>query len=209
MSTIINGLFAGEIKPTTTVCGCIDIFKNLWPNPEETIDMINAEISGFTGEAFWERATTIGSGEDQNHRVNKLFALTNHAKFGNNRALQSIHNQFYMMLLATTVPYALRHGLEEPLWHEGYSVLRYDIGEHYKTHYDSTTRIGRVISAICYLNDDYEGGELEFINFGVKIKPERGMLVLFPSNFAYRHTAHPVTKGSKYAIVTWLKDRDV
>jgi len=65
----------------------------------------------------------------------------------------------------------------------------------------------RDYSSICYLNDDYEGGEIEFPNFGVKIKPEPGMLILFPSNFAYAHRAHPVTKGTKYAMVTWIRDR--
>ena len=45
-------------------------------------------------------------------------------------------------------------------------------------------------------------------NFDIKIKPQPGMLILFPSNFAYTHIAHPVTSGSKYALVTWIKDRD-
>jgi predicted 2-oxoglutarate/Fe(II)-dependent dioxygenase YbiX len=67
--------------------------------------------------------------------------------------------------------------------------------------------MGRALSAICYLNDDYEGGEIEFPEFKVKIKPEAGMLILFPSNFAYKHTAYPVTKGTKYALVTWIHDR--
>ena len=67
--------------------------------------------------------------------------------------------------------------------------------------------IGRSVSAICYLNDDYEGGELEFVNFKLKIKPQAGMMILFPSNFAYMHIAHPVTSGTKYAMVTWIRDR--
>jgi predicted 2-oxoglutarate/Fe(II)-dependent dioxygenase YbiX len=58
-----------------------------------------------------------------------------------------------------------------------------------------------------YLNDDYEGGEVEFVNFGIKIKPQPGMLLLFPSTYPYAHIAHPVTSGVKYAIVTWIHDR--
>jgi len=67
--------------------------------------------------------------------------------------------------------------------------------------------MGRSISALCYLNSDYEGGEIEFVNFGVKIKPESGMMILFPSNYAYMHIAHPVISGIKYALVTWIRDR--
>jgi predicted 2-oxoglutarate/Fe(II)-dependent dioxygenase YbiX len=206
--SMVNGIFAGEVSPDSTICGCVEIFKNLWPNPEETIKMANESCSGHDASAYWERAGTIGRGVEQRHRTNKILAITNHAKNNNVPALQNIHNQFNLMLLATTIPYSIRHGLEENLWHEHYYMLRYDKNEEYKPHYDSSTAVGRVISAICYLNDDYEGGELEFVNFGVKIKPERGTLILFPSNFAYRHIAHPVNKGSKYALVTWIKDRD-
>jgi predicted 2-oxoglutarate/Fe(II)-dependent dioxygenase YbiX len=70
------------------------------------------------------------------------------------------------------------------------------------------TSTGRSVSAICYLNNDYEGGELEFPHFNLTIKPEPGMLILFPSNFAYAHIAHPIISGTKYALVTWLRDRD-
>jgi predicted 2-oxoglutarate/Fe(II)-dependent dioxygenase YbiX len=62
---------------------------------------------------------------------------------------------------------------------------------------------------LLYLNDDYSGGELEFRNFQLKISPKKGMLLLFPSNFAYAHIAHPVTSGTKYAFVTWLHDRPI
>jgi predicted 2-oxoglutarate/Fe(II)-dependent dioxygenase YbiX len=86
-------------------------------------------------------------------------------------------------------------------------MLKYSTGQEYHAHYDGGTGSGRSLSAIVYLNDDYEGGHVEFVNYGVKIKPKPGMLLLFPSSYAYRHIAHPVTSGTKYAIVTWLHDR--
>ena len=93
------------------------------------------------------------------------------------------------------------------MYHENYKMLKYPVDTEYKKHYDGATASGRCISAIAYLNDDYEGGEIEFPNFEIKIKPKAGMLVLFPSNYAYAHIAHSVTKGTKYAIVTWIHDR--
>jgi hypothetical protein len=32
MALQVNGLFPGELNPTTTVAGCIDILENAWPN---------------------------------------------------------------------------------------------------------------------------------------------------------------------------------
>jgi predicted 2-oxoglutarate/Fe(II)-dependent dioxygenase YbiX len=111
-----------------------------------------------------------------------------------------------MTLLSTSIPYARKHDIDE-LYHENYNMLKYQTGQEYRAHADGFTDSGRSVSAIIYLNNDYEGGELEFVNFNIKLKPEPGMLILFPSNYAYSHIAHPVKSGTKYALVTWIKDR--
>lgn len=207
MATMINGFFPGELKPSATVAGCIEIFESAWPEPQQTITRVEQEVQRIDSSIYWQRATTIGQGTDQNIRTNYMLAITELARTENNALLQNIHNQFNMLLLATTVGYAQRHGLETAMWHEPYGLLKYSSGEQYKAHYDGASETGRAVSAITYLNSNYVGGELEFPNFRVKIKPEPGMLILFPSNFAYQHIAHPVTEGTKYALVTWLKDR--
>lgn len=207
MAQMINGLFAGELYPDTTVAGCIDIYENVWPDPKNTINILEQECSYPDSGVSWQRAQTIGSGDHQNIRTNYNLNVTHLAQITGSQVASNIHNQFYTILLASVGPYTKKYGLEENFYHEDYSVLRYRGGQEYHAHYDGSTSIGRSISAICYLNDDYIGGEIEFVNFGVKIKPEPGMLILFPSNYAYRHIAHPVTDGTKYAIVTWIKDR--
>lgn len=209
MALNVNGFFPGELAPDTTVAGCIDIFENAWPNPAETIRMAETECSAANSGSYWARAGTIGQGPHQSARTNSLLEVSHLANISNNPALQNIHNQFNMLLLASTIPYATRYNIREPLWHEGYSLLKYQSGEEYKMHYDGGTGVGRAISAVCYLNNDYEGGEIEFPYFKIKIKPEPGMLILFPSNYAYSHIAHPVTKGTKYAMVTWIRDREI
>ena len=207
MAVNINGLFPGERSPDATVAGCIDIFENIWPDPKDIILKVEKECLTPDSGAYWTRAETTGSGPYQEARTNKLMPVSLLADVSNNLLLQNIHNQFYTILLASTVPYAKRYGIEEAFYHEGYNLLKYNNGQEYKKHYDGGTKIGRAISAVMYLNDDYEGGEIEFPNFNVKIKPEAGMLILFPSNFAYAHVAHPVTSGTKYALVTWIRDQ--
>lgn len=208
MSVIVNGIFPGELQPDLVVGGCIEVFENAWPNPEETISLIENECLNPDSGVNWSPATTIGQGLDQEARTNLHLGITESAKYINNPIAQNIHNQMYLLLLASTIPYAKKYGVDE-MYHESYSMLKYSGGQHYKAHADGETATGRSISAICYLNDNYDGGEIEFVNFGIKIKPEKGMLILFPSNYAYKHIAHPVTDGIKYAIVTWIKDREV
>lgn len=205
MAAQVNGLFPGELLPTTTLGGCIDIFENAWPNPEETIKALDLETSRAESGLVWKKSTTVQYGSDQDFRNNYELNATLSAINGSSLT-QNIHNQMYLLLLATTIPYAVKHDIEE-LHHEDYNILKYSDNQKCDAHADSNTALGRAVSAIVYLNEDYEGGEVEFLNFGIKIKPKPGMLLLFPSNYPYKHIAHPVTSGTKYAIVTWLHDR--
>jgi predicted 2-oxoglutarate/Fe(II)-dependent dioxygenase YbiX len=200
-------IFAGRLEPNVTVGGCIDIFENAWPEPEETIKLLEEACSDPENDLAWERAGTIDKGIHQNVRTNYHMGLTYHAQLGNHVA-QAVHNQMYMLLLASLASYKERYDIHENLYHEAYGALRYRGGQEYKAHYDGGTGTKRSVSAIVYLNNDYEGGHIEFTNYKVKIKPEPGMLILFPSNYAYTHIAHPVTSGTKYAIVTWMTDRE-
>jgi hypothetical protein len=210
MAMKINGLYLQEREPDAVVAGCVAIYENVWINPEQTIQSIEnlCAASSDTGVS-WNRAETVGSGAYQNARTNLLMDITYLSDITNNPIIQSINNMFYTSLLATSNSYVKKYDIYEPLFHENYQLLKYRGGEYYTAHYDGGTGIGRSISALCYLNSDYEGGELEFVNFGIKIKPEPGMLILFPSNYAYRHVAHPVISGTKYALVTWIKDRQM
>lgn len=208
MSELINGLFPGRLEPSTTVAGCIEIYENAWPDPVSTISMIEKRTSDPSRDTRWEKASTFGGGQYQHLRTNKHLDITHYGKLYGDEVFQNIHNQFYALLLATTLGYSKRNGLEEPLWHEDYNLLKYSDSQYYGKHYDGTSYNARTVSAICYLNDDYEGGELEFVNFKLKIKPQAGMLILFPSSFAYAHVAHPIVSGTKYAIVTWLRDQN-
>jgi len=89
--------------------------------------------------------------------------------------------------------------------HQPYKILRYDQGGKFDLHIDDAGATFRRASTVFYLNDDYEGGEIEFPSFNVKYKPEAGDLIMFPSSYAYRHKVNPVTSGVRYSIASWLR----
>ena len=88
-------------------------------------------------------------------------------------------------------------------------LLRYENTGHYKYHHDagSVGEFRRNISIIMLLNNDYEGGQLCFRNPDETgefcIDPVPGRIILWPSIFMYPHTVKPVTKGTRYSIVSW------
>lgn len=86
----------------------------------------------------------------------------------------------------------------------GYEILKYEVGNFYRQHTDSFNTMPRKLSCSIALNDDYEGGEFGFFDNTIKIKAKKGSAILFPSNFMFPHEINPVTKGTRYSIITWL-----
>ena len=98
--------------------------------------------------------------------------------------------------------------------YEPVQFLGYPVGGHYKGHNDGEsfnmkTRqwescMPRDVSFLFYLNDQYGGGELEFYDLGLTIKPKKGMMIAFPSYKEFAHKVHPVTWGHRYSLVSWV-----
>jgi predicted 2-oxoglutarate/Fe(II)-dependent dioxygenase YbiX len=63
----------------------------------------------------------------------------------------------------------------------------------------------RVLAWSIYLNDDYQGGELEFLYFGKRIKPGAGDIVIFPAAFTHTHRGGMVTGGEKLLLTGWYE----
>jgi predicted 2-oxoglutarate/Fe(II)-dependent dioxygenase YbiX len=97
-------------------------------------------------------------------------------------------------------------------------LLHYGVDGHYMPHCDGESlwkppgnepliwrkSTDRDLSTVLFLNDDFEGGDFVFPEFRVRVRPEPGMLVCFPSTHEYLHGVEPVTKGTRYSIVNWM-----
>lgn len=193
------------IEPTDVVGGCIAIFENAWENPEKTIKELEEVVSDPTNVVQFHEARTLDG--SRTTRTNYDLSLTRYAY--DSDVIRNINNQFWDVTFAGMNSYQPKFSPDDRFYYkEGFNVLKYQTGQEYQAHSDGGTLSGRAFSPIVYLNDEYTGGEIEFVNFNVKIKPKPGMLIIFPSNYPYAHIAHPVQTGTKYAIVTWLHDRE-
>jgi len=61
-----------------------------------------------------------------------------------------------------------------------------------------------LFTIILYLNEDYEGGEINFINDGLKIKPKSGSGVMFPSEKV--HEVLKVRSGVRQMVQTYVNE---
>lgn len=89
-------------------------------------------------------------------------------------------------------------------------ALKYEEGGFYIPHTDYHLKFPRNISIVYFLNNDYEGGQLNFYDPSnhnkiiLPIEPRVGRLVMFPSNYLYPHAVQPVEKGTRYVLVSWI-----
>lgn len=99
---------------------------------------------------------------------------------------------------------------------EDVQVVKYLPGQKYEAHYDVNKDDPRdeirQVTVLVYLNDDFEGGETEFPEAKVKVKPEKGMAVVWENVDATGkvlpcalHAALPVKRGVKYACTVWVR----
>jgi len=89
---------------------------------------------------------------------------------------------------------------------QGYLINKYGAGAEYKAHSDSGADKARILSLVLFMNTPADGGGLRFPLFDTTISCEEGKLILFPSNFVYKHAALPVlsVESPKYSLVTWF-----
>ena len=77
-----------------------------------------------------------------------------------------------------------------------------DVGGTNSPHWDNYVENGEEdVSSLLYLNEDFDGGVLSFINQKIYLKPEPGMFVFFRGDKDLLHEVEVVTKGSREALV--------
>ena len=112
---------------------------------------------------------------------------------------------------------------------EQFQLVHYGPGTEYKPHFDAfdkNTEEGkknwfpggqRMVTALAYLNDVEEGGETDFPDIRVSVKPNKGDVVVFHNcmdgssdiNPNSLHGGSPVIKGEKWAVNLWFRQESI
>lgn len=99
---------------------------------------------------------------------------------------------------------------------EPLQILRYRPDQQYRPHFDAVGDEDnqRVLTFLVYLNDDYEGGETEFVATGLKVKGRKGDGLLFRNADASgapdprsQHAGLPVRAGEKFLASRWIREQ--
>ena len=167
-----------------------------------------AKTKGMDGSAVLSYGKESTTEMDESHRKSKHTWL----KDEESPIIQEIADYTAML---STLP------LENQ---EMIQIASYEPGGNFKGHYDACVyedkeycdKINkgagqRKLTLLIYLNDNFEGGETEFTNINLKIKPEKGKAVLFASTdenqVIYKESMHQgneVLSGEKWIATKWV-----
>ncbi len=116
---------------------------------------------------------------------------------------EKFYRQFDARMDAKLKPLVKQHWRIDLTHHSGTHLVRYGAADHYVPHLDTGPGLeDRYLSVVCYLNDDFSGGQTSFPGLNYVATPHSGKAIVFPSN--YLHCSEPVTSGEKFVLVSWI-----
>lgn len=176
--------------------GLQELITHIKSSPAEDLSVFDPDKTNATGKTSW-----IVDKQTRDTQIVPMGSLYPKIEDLLRNTVKNIINPFYQVEVDSS---------EIP------QVLSYGIGGHYRPHIDGESiwmtprgekiwkkSTDRDLSIVFFLNNDFEGGDFVFPELKVRVRPEPGMMVCFPSNHHYSHGVEPVTRGKRYSIVTW------
>ena len=196
----VKEVMSPKIEYKKNIEDYIQVFENIVSD-----NLCDRILSEYANSNDWQ-PTIIGAGVlDTKVRNTDTIGLSFQAVIQQNPEIRKALDEELFKVAATAIQKYNEVFPEAKIDQDsGYELLRYNEGQFYIQHTDSFLKQPRAVSCSFAINDDYEGGEFAFWNREKKVFLKKGSVLMFPSNFMYPHEIMPVTKGTRYSIITWF-----
>ena len=179
---------------------------------QEYINTLESKLNGQT-KYKWSEAQVTNSGKpikfardcsDFKYKPENLGPVNLE-----NKDLIEMHSKIYQVLKSCVDDYAQYWGISVN-YYEAFNFVKYEgSGQQFRIHADHGPYYACTVSAVIYLNDNYEGGELYFPRLDkLTYKPKKGDIAIFPSNYIYEHASLDMVEGTKYCVVVMMDLND-
>jgi predicted 2-oxoglutarate/Fe(II)-dependent dioxygenase YbiX len=149
----------------------------------------------------WASYSTVVDKEEIDTNCNELSGISRILVSG---CINTVVNEYKKNIKKVLGTEYGRNGMTVP------RINRYTVGGNMAPHVDHITSIfdGErkgipTLSIVGLLNDDFDGGEFRFWD-KYNMDLEIGDIMVFPSNFLYKHQVDKVTRGCRYSFVSWI-----
>lgn len=130
----------------------------------------------------------------------------------NNNKEKAIEN-YLRILMACTEAYKKEYsycdgysawGLVEPGVLQRYNPFSNGFIYHTERFSAKPPSSNRHLVFMTYLNDVTDGGETEFFYQKIQLKPQKGLTLIWPTDWTHTHRGNPLGDHKKYIITGWL-----
>lgn len=187
------------------------LYKEVWPDGSNFVERLEAVLSESTHPRYkWNQAMVGDQVIMKDYRDCFDFKLRQSDMPITDEGfeeLQAIYEEVMLGVRECMKHYSGLYNLSLE-YEEATNFVKYGEGQHFSIHPDSGFSYSCAVSSIGYIADGYEGGEYFMPYQQLKFFPEKGDLIMHPSDFIYAHASMPVTKGTKYSVVTMYDYND-
>jgi len=197
----------------------VDVYNGLLPDVDELYEIMQESEKTAEGKYYlrsWDQWSVFGTYAQQKHEDSEPREFGE--KYDKEKYLSDRVYEAYNLAIND---YLERHNITLPpgaeLMSSSFSKYKDDVdlmdnnmAMQYHTDFIISEREmpGRKFFLTCttYINDDYEGGDIEFY-IGGKLynhKPKAGDILVFPSTEPYWHGVKTIRSGSKYFIRNFI-----
>jgi hypothetical protein len=176
----------------------VSVYSDVIMGHEQLIPYIE-QVTG-TGMILWEKAELSGNSVDT-----MLFDYPQQLKDPNDQSI--LFDERMSLVLGgflgfPEVDYVQENESSRSFVHDKFLLMKYGEGAEFPI---SGKDDGGYLNVMYYLNDDYEGGAIEFPNLGITYQPRANEVLIFPASKGFEYTVAKMTSGTKYSVVTYLR----
>ena len=125
----------------------------------------------------------------------------------------SLFNSYFSLLKDCFLDYRnqypfLKHEFFNRTHIGNFNVQKYNPGDHFSNLHServSLDSLHRLFAWMTYLNNVDDGGTTNFEYYDIKVKPEIGKTLIWPSEWTHAHTGSILKSGTKYIITGWIQ----
>ena len=181
-------------------------FTDVLSVPKKYIEHLENLDSNEFSYPYVEKWKTWNASNDDS----KIYGQKKHINLPKNLSLDNNLNQKILYVINAikethhlcSNTYTKILNIKKPTVINNYAINKYFSGESMGLHVDSYENSDeKRFTILIYLNDDYEGGEIEFPNQNIKFKPQAGSALIFPTQEPYAHKSYDVLNGFKYFVL--------
>ena len=159
---------------------------------------------------------------EDNSSLHELKSITSHdgwhmqftqIKLANHEIFEKENKKLRALFLEAISAYKKEHNILTHQWPKKFNLepvrmKRYlpNSNERFDEHVEVTNlkTARRFMVVLLYLNDDFTGGETDFPQFEVMVKPKQGSMALFPAMWNWLHKGNSVKNKPKYIVGTMM-----